>query len=588
MAVNTMALIGVWRWLQSRVAGIRSSLILTKSSNSHRGTRTTFESVVLATLVFALAAIAKYPNRAIFTRARPDLKGKTAPGFPVLGNMPQLVWNRERALHALNNTFKIFGDNWMLSMPIYGTIILCNSPAQMEHIFRRPDTYIKGFIFQDQLSDILGEGIFVSDGERWKLHRKTASNIFTTKLYRQLVQGAFKETGLDLCRALNDQCAVYNQPQLKNTQDVHAADLQALFLKLTLDAFGKLTFGLNFESLKLGEGRPHEFGDSFDYLTSVADERVANPAWYWTDFLIPGKKKKQRQAIGVLDKYAAMAVKARREESEDEKEKRPRDLLDHFINHTSESGSKLTDVELRDVFVNFMIAGRDTTAQALSWQFLALMKSPRVMNNLRKEIRIVLGESSVDTDGYDTLPGISYEILNQELPYLRAVFHETLRLWPPVPKNVKIATEPDVLPGGIRVYKGDIVASSTWCLGRNKSVWGEDAEEFVPERWLVIPEDGDELNGFASAARTAAGVHRKSPFGKFRAESQFKFTSFNAGPRLCLGQTFATLEAMMTTCLLLRNFDFQLKPGQPPVEPKNSVTLPMQNPLLTIVTRRGQ
>lgn len=136
------------------------------------------------------------------------------------------------------------------------------------------------------------------------------------------------------------------------------------------------------------------------------------------------------------------------------------------------------------------------------------------MKNLVREIDTVLQGSHAYT----------YETMMHELPYLKAVFHETLRLYPPVPKNVKMVVDDDVLPGGLRVYRGDVIGISSYCLGRNKNVWGEDAEQFVPERWLVdygaLPGEGVKANA--------------SPFGKFKAESPYKFTSFNAGPRLCL------------------------------------------------------
>ncbi|KAI7818162.1 cytochrome P450 [Gamsiella multidivaricata] len=424
------------------------------------------------------------------------------------------------------------------------------------------DNYIKGKIFRDQLTDILGRGIFVSDQDAWRFHRKTAANIFTTKLYRQLVEGAFHDTGLDLCSVLE-----------KDRLAQRPVDLQELFLKLTLDAFGKLTFGLEFNALTC-EG-PNEFGDAFDYLTANVDTRVSNPFWFITDWILPGKMTKLRNAIGVLDKFASMAIEKRKGESVEEKEKRPKDLLDHFINHVADDGSKLTNVELRDVFVNFMIAGRDTTAQALTWQFYSLMTNPRVMNNLVHEIDVVLQGSQAYT----------YEIMTHGLPYLKAVFHETLRLYPPVPKNVKTVVDDDVLPGGVRVYKGDVIGISSWCLARNKEVWGEDAEQFVPERWLVYPS-ADSTSNMSRDANSTADKTNLSPFGKFRMESPYKFTSFNAGPRLCLGQTFATLEALVTTTLLLQKYEFGLVPGQQPAVVKGSVTLPMAYPLMTKVTSR--
>ncbi|KAG0061694.1 hypothetical protein BGZ89_011242 [Linnemannia elongata] len=534
-----MALIGLRRFIERQL---------------HNRKRSLFEYVILATMGLFLGAIIKYPNRAFLTRARPDLKDKAVKGYPLLGNMPQMLKNSDDSLGHLHAAFKHFGDFFSLTIPLFGRVILVNTPEHFEHVLKTNfNNYIKGSIFRDQLKDILGRGIFVSDQEDWRFHRKTAANIFTTKLYRQLVTGAFQETGLDLCSVL-DRHRVLHRP----------VDLQEQFLKLTLDAFGKLTFGLEFNALTC-EG-PNEFGDAFDYLTANVDSRTSNPFWFLTDRVIPGKRRKLREAIGVLDKFGYMAVEKRRAETEEEREKRPRDLLDHFINHVAEDGTKLTDVELRDVFVNFMIAGRDTTAQGLSWQFYLLMTHPRVMKNLVREIDIVLQGSHSYT----------YETMMHELPYLKAVFHETLRLYPPVPKNVKMAVDDDILPGGLRVYRGDVIGISSYCLGRNKNVWGEDAEQFVPERWLM---DYGALSGEGAKANA-------SPFGKFKAESPYKFTSFNAGPRLCLGQTFATLEALVTSCMLLQRYDFKLVPGQAPATPKPSVTIPMTNPLLTIVTAR--
>ncbi|KAF9116289.1 Protein kinase alk2 [Mortierella sp. 14UC] len=217
-----------------------------------------------------------------------------------------------------------------------------------------------------------------------------------------------------------------------------------------------------------------------------------------------------------------------------------------------------------------MIAGRDTTAQALLWQFYCLMVNPRVMKNIVHEIDTVL-EGSTDK--------IIYEVLMSELPYVKAVLHETLRLHPPVSKNVKQAIDDDILPDGTRIYKGDFIGYSSWCMARNKTVWGIDAEQYVPERWLVS------LHASPLTMNPATG-RRMSPFGKFKPESQFKFNSFNAGPRLCLGMTFAQLEAMSTTCILLQRYHFKLMPGQPEPVIKGSLTLPMKKALMATVTRR--
>jgi cytochrome P450 len=206
------------------------------------------------------------------------------------------------------------------------------------------DNYIKGDIFGEPTRDFLGSGIFVSDQEAWRFHRKTASNIFTTKMYRQLCEGAFTKSARDLCTVF-DRAESLSPPQ--------PVDLQQLFLNLTMDAFAELTFGIKINSLL--SGGKNEFGEAFDLLTANVDSRILNPFWKIVEPLTPGKSGKMKRASAVINQHAYAAIKKRREESPEDRQKRPKDLLDHFINHVRDDGSMLSDLELRDVFVNFMM-----------------------------------------------------------------------------------------------------------------------------------------------------------------------------------------------------------------------------------------
>ncbi|KFH68440.1 hypothetical protein MVEG_05255 [Podila verticillata NRRL 6337] len=524
-----------------------------------------FEYMIIASVALLAASIAKYPNRAVGTRSRPDLKGKKE--WPIIGNLITALSAKQVNLTKMQEAFDKYGNVYTFTVPFRGRFIMVNDPLSIEHVLKNNfNNYIKGRVFSHTFKDILGQGIFVSDQDAWRFHRKTAANIFTTRLYRQLVNGAFKDTARDLCQVLD-----------RHDMSSTPVDLQQNFLKLTLDAFGKLTFGIQFNAL-LSEG-PNEFGDAFDYLTSNIDGRVVNPFWFIADKLTPGKPRKLREAVAILEKYAARAVSQRRNETPGQAENRARDLLDHFIKY-QDDGAQLDDNFLKDVFANFMVAGRDTTALTLTWQFYSLLANPRVLKNLLHELEVVLQGSDEFT----------YEGILHELPYLKAVFHETLRLYPQVPRNAKESIDDDVLPDGTVVHAGDIVGFSNWCMGRSKAVWGEDAALFVPERWLVDEELGSAFSSQTNHNHNKTGTTTThvSPFGKFKMENQFKFNSFNsfnASPRLCLGQTFATLEAMVTTCILLQNFTFELLPGQKP-EPKGSATLPMAKPLMVMARRR--
>ncbi|KAF9973365.1 hypothetical protein BGZ73_003397 [Actinomortierella ambigua] len=512
------------------------------------------EYLTLTAAAVLIGAIIKYPNRAIGTHPRPDLKGEK--GLPLIGNLIDFVRSGRDPLGFRQEGHRKFGDVFTLTVPVYGRFIFVNTPEHMQYLLKDNfENYTKGSTFQNRLIDLLGHGIFIVNGPQWKIHRKTASNIFTTKLYRDLVQGAFKATAADLCDALG-----------KVADRGSYVDLQNEFLKLTLDAFGQLTFGLKFDAVKT-EGK-NEFGTAYDFMTNQIEARATNPYWYITELLMPSKRREIRSAIATIDRYAMKAIEARRAETQEENEARRRDLLDHFINYQYEDGSMLTDVELRDVFVNFMIAGRDTTAQTLSWMFYMLMIHPEVLAKVREEMEAVFPGGSSDT--------FKYETFAHDLPYLKATFYETVRLYPAVPKNGKFVVDDDVLPCGTAVYKGENVMFSNYCMARKTNVWGPDAEVYRPERWLEDPVSDPKEDAKPN----------KSPFGKFKNESTFKFPNFNAGPRICLGQTFATLEAMVTTVYLLQRFDFSLAPGYPAPVPKPAVTMPMRDPFMVAVVRR--
>ncbi|CAJ0875510.1 9010_t:CDS:2, partial [Entrophospora sp. SA101] len=152
--------------------------------------------------------------------------------------------------------------------------------------------------------------------------------------------------------------------------------------------------------------------------------------------------------------------------------------------------------------------------------------------------------SSSNVSGCDTTANVEENQIPtfdsiKNFHYAEATLYETLRLYPAVPKNSK----------------------SPWCMGRDKKIWGENALQFYPDRFL-----------------TSEGVLKPS---------QFKFPAFHAGPRICLRQQFATVEALTLVTSMLKKYRFELIPGQESPPPYiSSITLPMKNPLLVKVYHR--
>lgn len=145
----------------------------------------------------------------------------------------------------------------------------------------------------------------------------------------------------------------------------------------------------------------------------------------------------------------------------------------------------MNDRYLRDIVLNFLIAGKDTTANTLTWFFYMLCKNPIVQDKVALEIKESVEWDKEDNNNTEHFTEKLNESAIDKMHYLHAAISETLRLYPAVPVDSKMADEDDVLPNGYRVIKGDGMNYMTYAMGRMTYLWGEDAEDFRPERWLV-------------------------------------------------------------------------------------------------------
>ncbi|XP_049369415.1 cytochrome P450 704B1 isoform X2 [Solanum verrucosum] len=227
------------------------------------------------------------------------------------------------------------------------------------------------------------------------------------------------------------------------------------------------------------------------------------------------------------------------------------DILSRFIELGKDPENNITDKSLRDIVLNFVIAGRDTTATTLSWAIYMIMTHEHVAEKLYAELKsleqVRAKEENVSLHQYDAEDPESVDsraiqfagLLNYDslskLYYLHAVITETLRLYPAVPQDPKGILEDDVLPDGTKLKAGGMVTYVPYSMGRMEYNWGSDAASFNPERWLKD--------------------------GVFQNASPFKFTAFQGGPRICLGKDSAYLQMKMALAILCRFYKFKLVPG---------------------------
>ncbi|KAI5480060.1 cytochrome P450 monooxygenase [Pseudohyphozyma bogoriensis] len=439
------------------------------------------------------------------------------PGMPLLGNIVNHVRQGPRGLEWAYNLHKQWGDGFSITLPGVRVIDISTRPDWLEHIQKTKfSSYVKGKTVNDVNHDVLGNGIFNVDGATWLFQRKITSRIFTGNSFREVITPAIQQD-LAALETLLDHYAATGE----------TFDLQSTFHQLTLQSFCRIAFGKDIGILEVGNPEL-PFVTAFDFAQKVLLERFLNPFWKITE-LWSLNGYKMRQSCKMISDYAYSIIDERAEMRKDghRKDEERRDLLALFMDYKDESGAPLTREQLRDTIVNLLIAGRDTTAQCLSWSFFRLIHKPSLLEPIMGEINeVVPGATSVD---YDNL---------RHLHQMQALLTETLRLHPSIPKNLKVAVQDDVLPnGGPQVKAGDFVRWGDWLMGRQADIWGEDVLSYNPSRFI------DETTG------------------EFVKPDQWKLHAWNGGARVCLGQNLALLEMSAVISTIVKRYDLSFAPG---------------------------
>eukprot|EP01038_Epipyxis_sp_PR26KG_P010854 gene10854-14571_t len=416
-----------------------------------------------------------------------------------------------------------------------------------------------GYSLKSKFQRFLGDGIFNSDGPIWYAHRKTSANLFKLDSFRSFIINVFNDDLNLVIRNINNA-------------GVNAIEIQALFHNFTLESIAQIALGTKLGCLE--EGKFIQFAYDFDFCTAIAADSCNNPLWFLSRIFTEWEYRQCLSRINQVcyDIIQNQRIELSKKDSSDEKNDKQNSLINlylrkEYLNNDNEddgnSENKLgfpdtyiepTDKNLRDVVLNIILAGRDTTAQALTWSFYRLCIHQNIQNKIREEAIQVLSSS------YDNYNNISeYEMLKQngfignisfksvqKMKYLDAFITELLRLHPSVPGDAKIVQSDCVLPDGVKLYKGNFLVYHPYVMGRSKEFWGDDALEFKPERFL--------------------DTSKPSPY---------IYTAFQAGPRMCLGMNFAQLEMKCAIARLLVAFEFTLAQDPSTVTYKMSLTHPV-------------
>jgi len=469
----------------------------------------------------------------------PNIRGVAPPPqpwYPILGNTIEFVSSADILpdfclKHSRINGFK---SSWPLSILNFGPLrtggFVLTTPDCVKHVLKdRFERYEKTKAIQETLSDFLGNGIFTSDGATWLLHRKVAVKMFSRKFLREATFVAAEQAG-----KVVDRIDGFSKAG-------EEFDLQNLMFAFTMDVFSLIAFGVDLQSVERKERHP--FAVAFDTVQALSNDRFPNPWWKYGRMLRSGGERKILACSKEMHRFAADVIASKREDMVRGQELGA-DLLSRFIEKKD-----MDNQEMIDVVLNFMIAGRDTTAAGLSWTMYELLKDPQHITIIRKEIETVLAEKFGGARFSELSHEDMFAVVEGKLPYLRAVVLEGLRLHPSVMKDMKFCVEDDELPDGTRVKKGMFIIYAPYVLCRNPHVW-EEPDAFKPGRFLEKVGVDRQLSGDVSGDAATASLHKAANV------SDYAYPVFNGGPRVCLGRPLALLEMMLMLATILPDYDF--------------------------------
>jgi cytochrome P450 len=408
--------------------------------------------------------------------------------------------------------------------------LIVNDPGLIRHILvDNAANYRMSTVRQLILRPILRDGLLTAEGPVWKRSRKAMAPVFTPRH----AQG-FASHMLSQSVAFLDRYRSQSGDPVR--RDI-AVDMT------------ELTFAILSDTLFSGEiaSVTDDFAEDVNQLLATMGrvdplDLPLAPSW------LPRVSRWRGQKV--LEKFrdiVRQTMAARKARMTADRQSAPDDFLTLLLEAGGPDG--LSDEEIADNILTFIGAGHETTARALAWTLYCVANAPAVRERMEAEIDAVIASGAEPVTWLDKMPNV------------RASFEEGLRLYPPAPSINRAAIDSDTWVDGdgktLEIPAGITILIMPWTLHRHSLYW-EKPRAFIPERFL--PENRDRIG-------------------------RFQYLPFGAGPRICIGATFAMQEAVIILATLMHRFRFDMLPETSPWPVQRLTTQPQGGLPMRITAR---
>ncbi|KAF2019092.1 cytochrome P450 [Aaosphaeria arxii CBS 175.79] len=439
------------------------------------------------------------------------------PGLPFVGNISDI--DPQNPIKSMMNLTDIYGPIWTLSIGSKSRIIIA-SQSLMNEVCDE-ERFEKGVsVALQEVRNGTHDGLFTSFGpeeKNWGIAHRVLMPAFGPLSIRSM----FDEMH-DIASQLVMKWARHGPN--------HVIQVTDDFTRLTLDTIALCAMDYRFNSYY--SESIHPFVEAMSDFLKTSGDRARRGAFAQSLFYRE-ESRKYWADIELLRKTSMDVIQSRKANPTDKK-----DLLNAMLNGVDpKTGEKMSEESVMDNMITFLIAGHETTSGMLSFAFYYLLKNPEAYEKAQKEVDEVIGKDPITVEH------------TSKLPYLNAVLRETLRLSPTAPAIGLKPKNDEILCGKYAVPKGTPIQALFHKIHRDPAVYGEDAEEFRPERML------DE------------------EFERRNKEFPNCWKPFGNGMRACIGRPFAWLEALLVTAILLQNFNFTMDDPSYILQIKQTLTI---------------
>jgi cytochrome P450 len=410
-------------------------------------------------------------------------------------------------VQVLSKYIELCGDTFQFYLGGLKEAIVTTNPAVIQHVLKtNAENYQKSEIQVKRMGHFLGKGLLTTHGEAWRTQRR-------------LIQKGFDRKQLEVLSSIMQDSLADSLRGFDRQASAGPIDIYPELMKITFSMVARSLFGarLKDEDIDLIS---HTIATVQEFMVRQTLQPYLNP-WFAFSGELRKHEDMRARADGILLEY----IRKRRHEEPGQ------DLLQILMDARYSDGEGMSDELVLSESMQLLVAGHETSSNALSWLFYLLSSRPDCVEKLRQEFDSVLGGAPLS---YSDVP--KFEFASQ-------IIQEALRLYPPFWMVDRMAVADDRV-GDLAIPRGSTVIVFVYGAHHASRYW-QNPESFDTDRFTKVNE---------------------------KLHTPFTYLPFGGGPRGCIGGNYAMLQILMILCALLKKYDLQLMPGQT-IEPRPMVIL---------------